>query len=464
MTHGTGDRDRTWRAVGASLFLGGLLIAMLTLIGADLLWLVAMGDHVRATAALPDGVPFAAASSEGWPPVLVLAELVLSVIHEAGLGGLLVWHYLLVLTALGLVSLGARRLGATDLPTALVVAALLLGGVGTFAVVRLQTFSLVPFALALLLVRSQHARPTRAMWGAPVLVAVWGNLHGSVLLGVCVIGAYLLCSRLRHRVAETLALGLSTLLALLLNPAGWRTPEYYLGVLQNQAAAQKEGLWAAPDLTNPFDVLMVTAAVLFGGFALRRRLAIWEYVALAGLTVVTVVAARNGIWLLLFLAGPAARGLTRATLLPRPLGRPAARPLMALAVGLAGCGGLLAHRSDAVTQADAELAAAVREAVRAACAGSRARVESLAVHGCGLVANPLDAFSSQDQRAISTSCRVDRYGEGRRRQRRSAVKSGTAAADGMADFPGFGRRRCRTLGAVRPHVTALSVLAVTVGT
>ena len=440
MTQGTDERDRTWRAVGASLFIGGLVLALLTLIGADLLWLVAMGDQVRATGVLPDGVPFAAASSEGWPPVLVLAELVLSLVHEAGLGGLLVWHYVLVLTALGLVALGARRQGAADLPTALVVASLLLGGVGTLAVVRLQTFSLVPFALALLLVRSQHARPTRAMWWAPVLVGVWGNLHGSVLLGVCVIGAYLLCSRLRHRVVETLALGLSMLLALFLNPAGWRTPEYYLGVLQNEAAAQKEGLWAAPDLTNPFDVLMVTAAVLLGGFALRRRLAMWEYVAAAGLTVVTVVAARNGIWLLIFLATPAACGLTRATLLQRRPGWPAVRSLGTLVVGLAVCAGVLVHRSEAVARADTALAEAVREAApgRVVLAPEPV-VESLAVHGVRVwLANPLDAFSRQDQRAY-LDFMSGRPGMARAVAGSDAVlvESGTAAEEEMGDLPGF---------------------------
>jgi hypothetical protein len=441
VTGGRDEQDRTCRAVGASLFVSGLLLALLILVGADLLWLVAMGDHVRATGTVPDGVPFAAASSEGWPPALLLSELVLSFVHEAGLAGLLVWHYLLVLTALGLVAVGARLRGGTDLTTALVLGALLLGGIATFGVVRLQSFSLVPFAIVLILVRAQHARPSRAMWWAPALVAIWGNLHGSVLLGVCVIGAYLLFSRLRHRLVETLLIGISTLGALLLNPAGWRTPHYYLGVLRNQAAAQKEGLWAAPSLTNPFDVLMIVAAVVLGGCALRHKLAPWEYVALAGLAVATAGAARNGVWLLLFLAAPAAYGLVRARALGRPPpGWPGLRPLIVLAVGLGICGGVLVQRSQARSETDTALAAEVRESAPGLVVlAPEPVVESLAVHGVRVwLANPLDAFGQEDQSAY-LDFMSGRPGMARAVAGSDAVlvEAGTPAAAQMAGTPGF---------------------------
>lgn len=423
------------------MFVSGLLLALLILVGADLLWLVAMGDHVRATGALPDGVPFATAPSEGWPPVLVLAQLVLSVVHEAGLAGLLVWHYLLVLAALGLVALGARHRGATDLTAGLVVGVLLLGGIATFGVVRLQTFSLVPFAIVLILVRAQHDRPSRAMWWAPALVAIWGNLHGSVLLGVCVIGAYLLFSRLGHRLVETLLIGISTLGALFLNPAGWRTPHYYVGVLQNEAAAQKEGLWAAPSLTNPFDVLMIVAAVVLGGCALRRRLPAWEYVALAGLAIATVMATRNGVWLLLFLAAPAAYGLVRARSLERPpAGWPGVRPLGLLAVALAVCGGVLVQRAQVMSETDTALASDVREAApgRVVLAPEPV-VESLAVQGVQVwLANPLDAFGQEDQSAY-LDFMSGRPGMARAVAGSEAVlvEVGTPAATEMAGTPGF---------------------------
>ncbi|PUA80618.1 hypothetical protein [Nocardioides currus] len=409
--HGPGapeDLDRSWGAVGVSLLTAAFVLALLALVGADLLWLVALGDDVRRTGSVPDGVPFAVAPSDGWPPVLLVAEVVLSVLHGPGLSALLLWHFLTVLATLAVVAVDARRRGASDRSTALALGALLLGGISVFAVVRLQTFSLLPFALVLLLVRSQHVRPGRGIWWAPVLVAVWGNLHGSVLLGVCVVGAYLLLSRLSRRPAETILVGLATLAALFVNPATWRTGEYYLGVMQNEAAAQGEGLWAAPNLSDPFDLLMIAAAVVLGAFALRRRLPLWEYVALAGLLVATVVAARNGIWLLLLLTAPAAAGRAPSRTatpgdpdVPPALGRPSARATVVCLVGAVAAGALLLQRTHALSEDDERFAAQVAQAAPGQVVlAPEPVVESLAVHGTKVwLSNPLDAFEPADQRA-----------------------------------------------------------------
>ncbi|QIK76895.1 hypothetical protein [Nocardioides piscis] len=380
----------------------GLLLGLLCAVGADLLWLVAMGDHVRGAAAMPDGVPFAAAPTEDWPPVILLAEVTLSLVHELGVGGLLVWHYSTVLLALMLVALDARRRGAADLATSLALTVLVVAGIATFAVARLQTFSLVPFVLVLLLVRAQHRSPGRGMWWAPILVALWGNLHGGVLLGVCVIGAYLLFSRLPRRPVETVTLGVATLAALSINPAGWRTAEYYWGVLQNEAAKQGEGLWASPDFRDPFDLLMLLGVGLLGLLALRRRLPLWECVAVVGLTVATVVAARNGIWLLLLLAGPAAYGGTRVPgrfadlkLLPH------ARVVALVVAALVASAVPSAFRGHSLGEADKALAQEVRQAAPARVVlAPEPVVEALAVHGVEVwLSNPLDAFRAEDQRA-----------------------------------------------------------------
>jgi hypothetical protein len=440
MSPAPGVRDRSWGAVGVSLLSCGLLLALLSVIGADLLWLVALGDDVRTTGALPDEVPFAAAPSRGWPPVLVAAEVAISVIHELGLAGLLIWHFLAVLTALVIVVVDARRRGATDLAAALVLSVLVIGGVATFAVARLQTFSLIPFSLMLLLVRDQHRNPGRAMWWAPVLVAVWGNLHGSVLLGVCVIGAHLLFSRLARRPAETVALGLATLAALFVTPATWRTADYYVGVLQNEAAARGEGLWAAPALGEPFDLVMIVAAAVLGGLALRRGLPLWEYVALAGLTIATIIAARNGIWLLLFLAAPSASGGARSATEPVALGRPTTRAIAAVLAVVLACAGVLGLRTRSMTEASEGLAAEVRRAAPGLVVlAPEPVVESLTVHGVRVwLSNPLDAFSKGDQRAY-LDFMAGRAGMMSAVDASEAVlvRADDPARDVMAELPGF---------------------------
>lgn len=443
MSSGASERDRSWGGVGLSLITCGLLLALVTRIGADLLWLVALGDDVRRTGALPAGVPFAAAPSDGWPPVLVAAEVALSLIHELGLAAVLIWHFLVVIVALVLVAIDGRRQGVTDKAMALTLGVLLIGGAATFGVARLQTFSLIFFAMTLLLVRAQYRDPSRRMWCAPLIVAVWGNLHGSVLLGVCVIGAYLLFSRLPRRRVETIALGVATLGALFLNPATWRTPHYYLGVVENEAAARGEGMWAAPSPANPFDLLMIVAIVALGGLALRRRLPLWEYVAVLGLTIVTVIAARNGIWLLLFLAALPAMGHRRPVSVPGHVGRPSVHVTACVVAGLLVCASVLGYRAQAMTEVEQDLA---REVLQAApgliVLAPEPVVESLAAEGVRVwLSNPLDAFSAEHQGAY-LDFMAGRSGMSVAVDASDAVLvlDGSSADEVMARFGGFDAR------------------------
>ncbi len=140
---------------------------------------------------------------------------------------------------------------------------------------------------------------------------MWSNLHGAVLLGVAVAGTYLLFGRLRIRPLETVLVGVATLAALLVTPVGLRTVPYYLGVFENEAAKRATGLWARPSLSNPFDVMMILAAVVLLAAIVRRPPRLWECVALAGLAVGTLMAARHGVWLLMAAAAPAAVALTQ---------------------------------------------------------------------------------------------------------------------------------------------------------
>src|SRR5919197_2721732 len=51
------------------------VVAMLGAVGADARWLAALGGSIVHARAIPDGVPFAAAPSTGWPNVPALAEI-----------------------------------------------------------------------------------------------------------------------------------------------------------------------------------------------------------------------------------------------------------------------------------------------------------------------------------------------------------------------------------------------------
>jgi hypothetical protein len=134
--------------------------------------------------------------------------------------------------------------------------------------------------------------------------------------------------------------------------------------------------------------------VLLAG-ALRSRPKLWELVALAGLTLLTLHAARGGMWLALFAVPLAATGFggrVRTERLPR-LARPVALALVAVVfIGLAH-GPLPSGATEPVLQRTLALAngtpvlAEDLLAEQVADAGGRV-----------WVANPIDAFRPADQK------------------------------------------------------------------
>lgn len=402
----TGLAAWRWSLVAVVASVG--LIALFVRIGGDWDWLVAMGDHVRSTRTVPDEVPFAVADTSGWHNVPVLAEVTASVLHQVGASAPVVAHLVAVMVTLVVLAGSARARGGSDAYAASAVALLCLGGLAAFGVVRAQSLSFVPFALMVALVCSQSRRPDRRIWWAVPLVVLWGNLHGAALLGVCVLGAYLLVQRTRTHLWESVGVGVASLLALCVTPQVWRTPLYYAEVFDNVSAQRGEGLWAPPSPAMPFDVVMLVAAAVLLAVLLRSRRTAWEYVAVLGLCVTTASAARHGVWLLCLLVVLAARpseprgtGVARERP-PHASGAPAG-PVAVLVAALALAVALpvaLTRGEDVLGQPSAvvrEVAAEVGQQVALVPAPLS---EALAVEGVRLWAtNPLDAFTHRDQAA-----------------------------------------------------------------
>ena len=306
--------------------------------------------------------------------------------------------------ALLIVCVGAKRLGARDLGTAVAVLLLALGSLPALNVVRLQLLSLAVFAALLLLLRMEHQGPSRRVWFLVPLCVLWSNLHGAVLVGMAVATCYLLFSRMRRQPWTAVGVGLSSLFAIGVTPAGLRTGEYYVGVLTNEAARRGTDLWARPSVHEPFDVLMLISALALVAAALRRPLPLWEYAVLAGLALGTAMAARHGLWLLLWAAGPAAASLTRNQAeRPTRTGRStpgAGIPELAwgAVTGLLVCL-IVAGRGNAVLPAPSGVVEAVaRHARGGVVLAIEPLAESLAVAGVKVWASdPIDAFSPSDQ-------------------------------------------------------------------
>jgi hypothetical protein len=175
--------------------------------------------------------------------------------------------------------------------------------------VRSQLFSVLLFPVLITLLRAEARSPSLRVWLLPLLLALWSNLHGAVLVGLAVAAAYLIFGRARRQPLLAGSVLVASALAVCVTPALQNTPGYYAGLLQNEAARRGEALWSPLSLTSGFDLLLLAAAIVLLALAMRARPALWEAIALAGLAVLTVKTARSGVWLLFLVATPAARSL-----------------------------------------------------------------------------------------------------------------------------------------------------------
>ncbi|WP_345206709.1 hypothetical protein [Fodinibacter luteus] len=378
-----------------------VLISTFLVIGADLMWVVAMGDHIRREGMVPDGIPFATAPQQHWANPVVLAQVTSSLVAGRGDLALPAIHLILVATVLVILLVEARRMGAREARSALTLSLVVIGASSAFVVIRYPAISLLPFVVLLLLIRLADAgRSSYLVWAVPPLMILWGNLHGGVLVGLAVLGVYALLGRGVPAIRRAGA-GAVSLLALVLTPAGLDTPGYYLSALSNEAAVQRVGLWAPPSLSNPLDVAMILVATLLLLLA-ARRLTVWEWAVALCLTAGTVSAARHGVWLILFLAPLAAVGGAREG----APGSAPGRPHTVLAVALAGVTAAavllqLAARECALRPPGAEVVSVIveRGGPDPVVLAKEPDAETFAAAGLTVWAsNPIDAFQRGTQR------------------------------------------------------------------
>ena len=383
----------TWLAVA----LATGVCALLATVGADARWLAALGATIVRTHSIPDGVPYAAASSAHWVNVPVLGELAFHAFESLGGDrGLLLAQVVAVALAFALLALDMRAAVAPDASRAIVLVAVLFAAAPSLIVARSQLFSLVLFPALLLVVRSEARRRSPRVWLLVPLIALWSNLHGAVLAGLAVAAAYLLLHRLRSDPAVAITVLLASVAALFLTPALARTGEYYVGVLHSEAARRGDGMWAPLSVHAPFDVLFVVVAVPLVMLALRSRLPRWELVCLVALAVSSIHVSRNSVWLAMFIAVPAACGLGRTRLrdvVPSQIVVVACAvvPVLLFVVGIA--------RTPSANVAGTTLRdRAVSLAHGTPILADDADAEQLALDGHRVwIANPLDAFDRRDQ-------------------------------------------------------------------
>jgi hypothetical protein len=359
-------------------------VAAFGVVGADARWLAAIGAAI-AHGHFVHSVPFASAPTSGWVNPTVLGELIFHWLWELlGDRGLILAQAAGVLAGFVALARGLRRETASGAAAA-VLFFVLVGSLPAVLVARNQLFSLVLFPLLLLLLERESETPSRRIWLAVPLLALWANLHGAVLGGYALLAVYILVARRR-----AMPVLLVATLALCATPELWHTPRYYAAVSENEAARLGVGLWS-PLGASPLDVLLVIAALALLVVALwpgTRRWHAWEAVAVVGLVAASVHAARLGTWLLFVAAYPAARSLRLRRSSTVSVLVPAALALVVVA-------GVAHTPFDAGSHVLANVAARSGLPVLA----EPVAAEQVAVAGGTIwVANPLEAFRHSDQR------------------------------------------------------------------
>jgi hypothetical protein len=183
-------------------------------------------------------------------------------------------NVVLFAAAAALALVAARRSGAS--PTRVLVCAvpaLLLTG----SFVRTQVAAELLFVLLLILLVRESRKPSRRILFAFPLLMLWGNVHGSAVIGAAMLsllGFVELVRAVRHprvrRVARPSLLVLGAWPCLLVTPYATDVVRYYHATLANPAFAKYITEWQAPKFTTFWGVIFFVAA-FFAAFVVGRR-------------------------------------------------------------------------------------------------------------------------------------------------------------------------------------------------
>lgn len=366
---------RLW--VLLALGLPALLALLVPLPAVDLAYQVRTGDLILATGAIPRADSFTfTAFGQPWTDQQWLAQVLLALGHR--LGG---WELLAVLRAAlvaataGLLVLAARLRGAGPRTASALALLAFLVSAPSLAL-RPQLFAIAAFAALLALVAGRSRHP-RVFLAAPLLVALWANLHGSFVLAPLLLGYAWLDDVARGRPwrASLAVLAVGTA-ATCLTPFGPGVWAYAASIGADPVISARVAEWQRTDPLTVMGAVFYASAVAAAAVAWRgRAMLAWpDAVWLAGLALLAAWTSRGVAWwapgsvIAVAAAFPADAGRSAVE---RPPAASAARlnMLLAAALGVALVAALpwwwpadpLAGRDGLLSYAPSGLAAWVRD-------------------------------------------------------------------------------------------------------
>jgi len=314
--------SRVIELVGIAAGIGVVaVVALSNQLSNDVFWQIASGQWMLAHHAVMGLDPFSYTEAhrrwvtDEWGSSVALAGL------SKVVGSAAYPLYAIVLGGLCLVvtSAYARALGARGGRVAAIVVLLAMGISGVLAGDRGLDFSLVWVPLELLLLTKARRDP-RWLWCLPLLCAVWVNTHGSILIGLIVLGVELGWSLVPERIVGRiggvrqsshtgpLALALvGSLVASCLTPYGPGLLTYDIGVSMNGQIGQYIAEWNSPNFHSLMVVLAYCVPLAVMVAVVRtKRIPVLEGTLAAGLFVEALRTQRLAVYLMVVAAGLAA--------------------------------------------------------------------------------------------------------------------------------------------------------------
>jgi hypothetical protein len=263
----------------------------------DYFWHSAIGRQILATGQIPRTDPFSFTwFGEPWVPDQWLGDVAIAWLNQTfGIGVSIALFAVAAAAAPVLVAEAARRQGA---PLAMVAGMLVLveATILPQATVRPQALGLT-FVGALLAILIR-ARPPSFRWlfALPPMFLLWANVHGSFVIGLGIVGVYLLATLLRGtamapRRRLVAAVAAASLVATVINPSGPGGLAYALSFADpTDLGALRILEWQSPDFHG---VQFVPFLGVLGAFLLAdiRRAPWW-------MVVVALVGAAGGLYAL----------------------------------------------------------------------------------------------------------------------------------------------------------------------
>jgi hypothetical protein len=279
-------------------------------------WMTLVAGRDVAEHGIPDRETLTImASGARWIDQQWLGQLIVYGVDRAGgLAGLGVLAGVVIAGTYASSIAAARMLGASARSTFLVTAACLFIAPWSWQI-RAQMLALPLFVWTLWLAADHVRRPSRRVLLALPLLLLWGNIHGSVVLGAGIVGLALLWvaigrSRTPRGVATAVGFVAAAWVCALLTPYRLDIFDYYRLLLVDPPFGNAIVEWERTSF-RPITVVFAVVSVLTAALLVwkRRRLTWFEIVVLALLFVGALDAIRGITWF----------GLAVAVLVPNAL-------------------------------------------------------------------------------------------------------------------------------------------------